>query len=256
VTTRAQLRSRGDLTPDAADDVFELAARLQVADRALDPARRPLGEGRALNEHLDVAEHFIDDARTRLARREGAARPMPLRPEAPSRWPLLVVALVVAGLVGLLSTVLVGRNRVKQAHRIARRAERALTAELVQQVDRASAVTAFTGPASGAVDALREDAIAAPDVPEQLVAVGALSREMQRVLQDLPSPTTEDQVRLHTDLAQQVRDSRRRIDTTARAWRDANSDWAITSGQGAGRVAVVLDMAEEPQGALHSLPRP
>lgn len=256
MTTRAQLRSRGDLTPDEADDVFELAARLQVADRALDPARRPLGEGRALNEHIDVAEHFIDDARVRLARRQVAAHTARLRPTLSTRWLLALVALVVAGLLGLLGTLLVGRDHVGRTHRVAQQAEDALSRELLQQVDRASAVSAFAGTASGAVDALRDQAVATPDVPEQLVAVGALSREMQRVLQDLPSPTTEDQVRLHTKLAQQVRDSRQRIATAARAWRDANSDWAIASDQGPGRLAVLFDMAESPPGALHGLPRP
>lgn len=256
MTTRAELRARGDLTRTEADDVFELATRLQVADRALDPARRPLGEGRALDERLEVAEHFIDEARARLARREVAAAARPFQQDPPARWPLAVIALVVAGLVGLIGTILVGRERVDQAQRAARVAERALEAELIQQVDRASAVTAFAGPAGGAVEPLRLAAIAAPDVPEQLVSVGALGREMQRVLQDMPSPETQARARLHADLGQQVRDSRTRINASARGWRDANSAWALASDHGPGQLAILLEMAEAPPGPIRSLPRP
>lgn len=256
MTTRAELRARGDLSPDEADDVFELAARLQVADRAFDPARRPLGEGRALPEDLDVAAHFIEDARVRLARREVAAATVPLRAEAPSRWPLLVAILVVSGLIASFGTLLVGRDRVTSAARDAARAERALTAELLQQIDRASAVEAMVGAGAADVARLRTAATDAPDVPERLVAVGALGREMQRVLQDLPTPTTEERARIHSDLAQQVRDSRLRIDGAARGWRDANGDWMEASERGPGRLAVLTGLAEAPPGPRRTIPRP
>lgn len=256
MTTRAELRARGDLDPDEADDVFELAARLQVADRAFDPARRPLGEGRAAPENLDVAEHFIEDARARLARREVAAATIPLQPVEPSRWPLVVVAFVAAGFFVSLGGLVVGRDRVESAARDAERAERALTAELLQQIDRASAVVAMADTRAGDVEALRVDAAAAPDVPEKLVATENLGKEMQRVLQDLPAPTAPERARIHSDLAQEVRDSRLRIGTSARRWRDANGEWMARSQRGVGRLAVVVGLAEAPPGPRKNIPRP
>lgn len=256
MTTLAELRARGGLSPEQAADVFELAARLQVADRAFDPARRPLGEGRALDEHLDVAPHFIDEARARISRRDVIALTAPLQPTIPSRWPLILLVLVVAGAVAFLSTLVVGRGRVRDSQRAAQQAERSLTQELLQQVDRASAVSTLAGPASGDVEPLRVIAAAAPDVPEQMVAVGALGREMQRVLQDLPRPATDQRARLHAELAQEVQNSRRRIDSASRMWREANADWNAACERGPGKLAVALDLAEAPPGPLRNVPRP
>ena len=256
MTTRAELRARGDLGPDEADDIFELAARLQVADRAFDPARRPLGEGRAIPEHMDVADHFIEDARNRLARRSRRAATAPLHATRPSRLPMLLVSILLIGIVSVMSALAAGRSRVGGAARIAEQQERTLAAELLQQIDRASAVATVAGPAGHRITAMRENALAATDIPEQLVATKALGQEMEQVLQALPTPLRPERAGIHTELGQQVRESQLRIKTSAREWREANSRWMQTTERGLGRLAVLAGLATAPSGSRNTLPRP
>ncbi|MEC8423838.1 MAG: hypothetical protein VX000_08680, partial [Myxococcota bacterium] len=227
-----------------------------IADQKQDPARRPLGEGRAPVESLDVANHFIVEARKRLAHREMVAATVPPRLEQPIRWTLLLFALLGAAVVGFAGVIALGRDRVHRAERAAAGAEEALTAELIQQMDRASAVTALAGAASGSVEQRVDEATSSADVPEQLVAVQVLEEEMQRVLQDMPTPLMSERQQIQTSLAQQVRDSRRRIAIAARIWRDANSDWTAACNRGPGRLAVLVGAARPPPGPRRSVPRP
>lgn len=256
VTTRAELRERGDLSPDEADDVFELAARLQIADRAFDPARRPMGEGRALPEHLEVAEHFIADARTRLVQRHLRAAQRSLRPDTPSRLPRLLVAVLLLGFVATLSALGAGRSRVTTAARRAADQEQALHAELVQQIDRASTVATIAGPRRAALDALRQAAEDAPDIPEKLVATETLGREMRQALLDVPPASRPERAALLAELDQQVRESQQRISTSARRWREANGAWTATTERGLGRLATLTGIASAPPGPGDTLPRP
>jgi len=256
VTTRAELRERGDLSPDEADDVFELAARLQIADRAFDPARRPLGEGRALPEHLDVAEHFIADARTRLTQRHLRAAQAERLPAAPSRLPRLLVAALLLGLLAMFSALGAGRSRVTTAARRASEQERALDTELIQQIDRASTVATVAGPRRAAIEALRQAAMDAPDIPEKVVATETLGREMHEALLDVPAASRPERAALLAELDHQVRESQQRIGTSARRWRDANGDWTATTERGLGRLATLAGIAPTPPGPGDTLPRP
>ena len=224
---------------------------MQVADRTFDPARRPLGEGRHLRAH-GRGRSLIEDARNRLARRSlRAATALLLRRDLPT--PMLLVSILLIT-VSVMSALVAGRA-VWGAARIAEQQERTLAAELLQQIDRECS-RHRRGPAGHRITAMRENALAATDIPEQLVATKALGQEMEQVLQALPTPLRPERAGIHTELGQQVRESQLRIKTSAREWREANSRWMQTTERGLGRLAVLAGLATAPSGSRNTLPRP
>lgn len=246
MTTRADLRRHPGVDPDDIDDIIEIAARLQAADREADPARRAKGEVRARPEDLDIAPHFVEEAIGRLARRRQEQVVREVRKKAPPRHrgTAVVFLAFTALFVVFAGWLLRARSAIDDAKLHAWRAEVHLEAELLQQLDRSASVLALVDS-----DELRALAVAAAtdaDVPDRLVAVQRLSDAMIDALRESPVPRTDSAAAVHREMAAEVADSRARIHAAARRWRDANSTWTQATETTPGLIVVALDLAQPP----------
>ena len=209
--TRVELRERGDIAPELVDDVFELAARLQVADRARDPARRPMGESRAADERLVVSDHFVAEARERVLRRTTSWRMSPLgaRPVVSWRRVLRVVAPVVA--VSILISLVIGWFQVTASASRAMQQEAALVDALQQQLAIVEPVMHEAPSVRSTLVRLRREARNQQDVTDLLVAVSALGRELCSGLEREPSGRSEQELTKRKRLADDIRRGQARL---------------------------------------------
>ena len=247
--TRAELRERGDISPELVDDVFELAARLQVADRARDPARRPMGESRAADERLVVSEHFVTEARERVLRRTTAWRISPLGAQPAVSWRrvLRIVAPVFA--VSMLTLLVIGWFQVTSASSRALQQEAALVDVLQQQLAIVEPVMHEAPSVRATLVQLHTEARNQQDVTDLLVAVSALGRELSGGLEREPSGRSEQELTKRKRLVNDIRRGQEQVDVSARLWRDANLEWTVAAETLVGRLVVGLGLARGPRGA-------
>jgi hypothetical protein len=246
MTTRADLLRHPGIEPDDVDDIIEIAARLQEADREADPARRAKGEAHARPEDLDIAPHFVDEAIGRLARRrhEHAARVVQAKAPPRHKGTAVAVLLFTAAAVLFLGWLLRARSAIDHARLEAWRAEVHLEAELQQQVDRSAAVLALIETPD--LRALAEAAAAPSDVPDRVLAVEQMGDAMIEALRRAPLPRTEAGADLQHQLLAELGESRARIHAAARRWRDAHSEWTQATETTAGRITVAVGLAAPP----------
>lgn len=197
--TREELRRRADVPDADIEQIIEVAAELQDAEREAE-ARPTVAELEDVAAELDIEPRYVEEAIGRI-QAQRAERERQAAQAAERRGRLLRGAGGIAAVVALLLAAMVVSGAVAQGRLAADRAaaEQALVVVLDRQASLAPQLVALAG-GTADLQAEAEAVRAAEDLDARMAAVQELNTEMARALADLPAGSDATARDLHHEL--------------------------------------------------------
>jgi len=246
MSTREALLQRNDVPDEDIDDIIEIAAQLQDAERDV-PKRASVEDVRKVAAELDIDPKHVQAAIAKLEQSRAEQAAQAEQQAAASARTAKTIGLVGVGLIALLvlgglgATGVVGAvtlsasSSMSSARVDQRRAEAKLAAVLDRQATLAPQLIALAGGDAAELNAGVAQLRDAPDIQAKLAASDALGLAMATALGALPPATDPATQQSRADLQYEVSGIANRITVERRRYDEASLRYdEASTGIGAG----------------------